>query len=31
MNDKLKLVFPALFMLAGISFLAWTIYDTFFK
>ena len=31
MNDKLKLVFPALFMLVGVSFLAWTIYDTFFK
>ena len=31
MNEKLKIVFAALFMVAGASFLAWTIYDTFFK
>jgi len=31
MNEKLKIVFAALFMVAGSSFLAWTIYDTFFK
>ena len=31
MNEKLKLVLSALFMVAGVSFLAWTIYDTFFK
>ena len=31
MNEKLKLVLPALFMVAGVSFLAWTIYDTFIK
>ena len=31
MNKKLNLVFSAIFMVAGVSFLAWTIYDTFFK
>jgi len=31
MNEKLKLVLPALFMVAGVSYLAWTIYDVFFK
>ena len=31
MNEKLKIVFAALFMVAGASFLAWTIYNTFFK
>jgi len=31
MNDKLKILFSALFMLAGLSFLLWTIYDVFFK
>tara|TARA_Y100000741_G_scaffold170526_1_gene129192 strand:+ start:1534 stop:1668 length:135 start_codon:yes stop_codon:yes gene_type:complete len=29
MNDKLKILFSALFMLAGLSFLVWTIYDVF--
>jgi len=31
MNEKLKILFSALFMVAGLSFLAWTIYDVFFK
>ena len=31
MNEKLKILFSALFMAAGISFLAWTIYDVFFN
>jgi len=31
MNEKLKIVFSALFMVAGVLFLALTIYDTFFK
>jgi len=31
MNEKLKILISALFAVAGVSFLAWTIYDTFFK
>ncbi len=31
MDKKLNLVLSALFMVAGVSFLAWTIYDVFFK
>ncbi|SVC74120.1 uncharacterized protein METZ01_LOCUS326974 [marine metagenome] len=31
MNEKLKLVKGALIFVAGASFLAWTIYDVFFK
>ncbi len=31
MNEKLKILISALFAVAGTSFLAWTIYDVFFK
>jgi len=31
MNEKLKILISALFAVAGVSFLAWTIYDVFFK
>jgi len=31
MNEKLKILISALFAVAGASFLAWTIYDVFFK
>jgi hypothetical protein len=31
MNKKLNLALSAIFMVAGVSFLVWTIYDTFFK
>ena len=31
MNKKLNLALSAMFMAAGVSFLVWTIYDTFFK
>jgi len=30
-NKNLKILFAALFMLSGIAFLAWTIYDVFLK